>query len=212
MSASSPRRIGLPDTIRMRHDTHFVDQLARPGGEAIGRLIPIEEVEPNPHQPRADTRRSGRARRLDPGEGHSRTAPRPSNRRTVPDHRRRAALPRCDRGRPDRATLRHPRVVGRGDDGDRAGREPAAQGPHPVRRGRRTARPGREFGYTHEDMAEKLGKSRSTVTESLSLTAMPEEVRQLCRLADIQSKSVLLQIVRQGEPEKMVAFVERSAG
>ena len=38
---------------------------------------------------------------------------------------------------------------------------------------------------------------------------MPEEVRQLCRLADIQSKSVLLQIVRQGDPDKMVALVER---
>jgi ParB family chromosome partitioning protein len=31
----------------------------------------------------------------------------------------------------------------------------------------------------------------------------------MCRLADIQSKSVLLQIVRQGSPEKMVALVER---
>ena len=66
-----------------------------------------------------------------------------------------------------------------------------------------------KYGYTHEDMAEKIGKSRSTITESLSLTAMPEDVRQLCRLADIQSKSLLLQIVRQGEPEKMVALLER---
>jgi ParB family chromosome partitioning protein len=38
---------------------------------------------------------------------------------------------------------------------------------------------------------------------------MPESVRKLCRLADIQSKSLLLQVVRQSEPEKMVAFVER---
>ena len=53
------------------------------------------------------------------------------------------------------------------------------------------------YGYTHEKMAEKLGKSRSSITETLSLTAMPEEIRQLCRLADIQSKSLLLQIVRQ---------------
>ena len=38
---------------------------------------------------------------------------------------------------------------------------------------------------------------------------MPEDIRQLCRLADIQSKSVLLQIVRQGSPEKMAALVEQ---
>jgi ParB family chromosome partitioning protein len=63
--------------------------------------------------------------------------------------------------------------------------------------------------YTHEDMARKLGKSRTAITESLSLTNMPDEVRNLCRLADISSKSTLLQIVRQADPKKMMALVER---
>ena len=49
---SSPRRMGLPAAVRMRHDTHFVEELARPSGIAIGRLIPIEDIQPNPHQPR----------------------------------------------------------------------------------------------------------------------------------------------------------------
>ena len=40
---------------------------------------------------------------------------------------------------------------------------------------------------------------------------MPDEVRNLCRLADIHSKSLLLQIVRQGDPQKMVALVEKIA-
>jgi ParB family chromosome partitioning protein len=63
--------------------------------------------------------------------------------------------------------------------------------------------------YTHEDMARKLGKSRTSITESLSLNHMPDEVRSLCRLADIASKSTLLQIVRQADPKKMLALVER---
>src|SRR4030095_13798789 len=63
-------------------------------------------------------------------------------------------------------------------------------------------------GYTHEDLAKRLGKSRTSVTESLALTAMPNEVRKLCRLADISSKSLLLQIVRLQAPEKMIALVE----
>jgi ParB family chromosome partitioning protein len=58
-------------------------------------------------------------------------------------------------------------------------------------------------------MAEKIGKSRSSITETLSITSMPEDVRRLCRLADIHSKSLLLQIVRQSSAEKMVALVER---
>jgi hypothetical protein len=40
---------------------------------------------------------------------------------------------------------------------------------------------------------------------------MPEEVRNLCRLADITAKSTLLQIVRQANPQKMVALVEKLA-
>jgi ParB family chromosome partitioning protein len=63
--------------------------------------------------------------------------------------------------------------------------------------------------YTHEDMARKLGKSRTSITEALSLNNMPEEVRNLCRLADITSRSTLLQIVRQADPAKMMALVQR---
>ena len=40
---------------------------------------------------------------------------------------------------------------------------------------------------------------------------MPEDVRKLCRLADISSKSLLLQIVRQADPRKMTALVEKIA-
>ena len=61
-------------------------------------------------------------------------------------------------------------------------------------------------------MARKLGKSRTAITESLSLKNMPEDVRNLCRLADITSKSTLLQIVRQSDPQKMLALVEKLAG
>jgi ParB family transcriptional regulator, chromosome partitioning protein len=65
--------------------------------------------------------------------------------------------------------------------------------------------------YTHEDMARRLGKSRTSVTESLALNSMPNEVRNLCRLADITSRSTLLHIVRQATPEKMLALVEKMA-
>jgi ParB family chromosome partitioning protein len=64
-------------------------------------------------------------------------------------------------------------------------------------------------GYTHEDLAKRLGKSRTVITESLALANMPDQVRNVCRLADISSKSLLLQIVRQQTPEKMLALIER---
>ena len=206
---SSVRRIGLPDSMRMRHDTHFVDQLSRPGGEAVGRLVPIEDIRPNPKQPRqtlgdmaeltASIREKGV---LEP------ILVRPVGGRfeiIAGERRYRAAV--------EAGLSEMPCVVR--DTSDAEMMELALVenlqrkdlSPFEEADGLRTL--AEAFGYTHERMAEKLGKSRTSITETLSLATMPAEVRQLCRLADIQSKSTLLQIVRQSEPAKMVALVER---
>jgi len=50
-------------------------------------------------------------------------------------------------------------------------------------------------------MAELLGKSALDYRDA-GPDRVPEEIRQMCRLADIQSKSLLLQIVRQSSPAK----------
>src|SRR5207244_6562772 len=50
-SSTVPRR-GLPETIAMRHDEHYVEALAASAGTPIGRLIPIDRIDPNPRQPR----------------------------------------------------------------------------------------------------------------------------------------------------------------
>ena len=46
-----PRR-GLPETIAMRHDEHYVDALAASAGAPVGRMVPIDQIDPNPDQPR----------------------------------------------------------------------------------------------------------------------------------------------------------------
>ena len=43
---------GLPATLKMRHDEHYVDALTSSAGAPIGRLVAIEQIEPNPDQPR----------------------------------------------------------------------------------------------------------------------------------------------------------------
>jgi ParB family transcriptional regulator, chromosome partitioning protein len=45
-------RRGLPETVRMRHDEHYVEALAASASSPIGRLLPIDQIDPNPHQPR----------------------------------------------------------------------------------------------------------------------------------------------------------------
>jgi ParB family transcriptional regulator, chromosome partitioning protein len=206
---SSPRRLGLPDALRMRHDTHFVEQLGRPGGAPIGRLIPVEDLDANPNQPRrtmddlselvASIREKGV---LEP------ILVRPVGSRfqiIAGERRYRAAtdaglaeIPCIVRNCTDVEVLEIA-LIENLQRKDLTAFEEAD--------GLKTLAD--SYGYTHETMAEKLGRSRSSITEILSLTSMPEEVRLLCRLADIQSKSLLLQIVRQSDPKKMIALIER---
>ena len=206
---SSPRRIGLPETRRLRHESHFVEQLGRPAGTPIGRLVPIEDLQPNPKQPRqslgdlaelvASVREKGViepiiVRPAGPGRFEI----------VAGERRYRAAIEAglaeipCvvrEIGEAEAAELALVENLQRKDldafeeaDGLKALAE--------------------SFGYTHEKLAERLGKSRSSITEALSLGTMPAKVRELCRLADISSKSVLLQIVRQKSVRDMMAFVE----
>ena len=206
---SSPRRIGLPETLRMRHDLHFVDQLGRPGGEPVGRMVPIEDIEPNPHQPRqhmgdlseliASVREKGV---LEP----ILVRPRGARLQIIAGERRyRAAIeaglgeiPCIVRETSDAETMEIALV----ENLQRKDLSPFEEAD-----GLKTL--AESYGYTHEAMAERLGKSRSSITEILSLNAMPEDVRDVCRRADIQSKSLLLQVVRQGDPQKMMALLQR---
>jgi ParB family chromosome partitioning protein len=206
---SSSRRIGLPQTVRMRHDTHFVDQLVRPGGEAIGRLVPVEDIEPNPQQPRqalgdleelvASIREKGILE--------------PLLVRKVGVRFQIIAGERRYRAAVEAGLDELPCVVRESSDAEMMElalvENLQRKDLTPFEEADALKLLADQYGYTHEMMAEKLGKSRSSVTEVLSLATMPETVRKLCRLADIQSKSVLLQVVRQGTPEKMEELLQR---
>ena len=45
---------GLPQQRRMRHDSHFVEEITAQRTESIGKMIDSARIEPNPHQPRKD--------------------------------------------------------------------------------------------------------------------------------------------------------------
>ena len=50
----SVRRAGLPFTLKMRHNSHYVEDIISRSGAAIGRMIPIEQIQPNADQPRKE--------------------------------------------------------------------------------------------------------------------------------------------------------------
>lgn len=51
-ATASPSKRGLPNRVKMRHDRHFVEELAARSEPSVGRLISVASIEPDPHQPR----------------------------------------------------------------------------------------------------------------------------------------------------------------
>jgi ParB family chromosome partitioning protein len=197
--------------MRMRHDTHFVDQLAVPQSQTIGKVIDITLIDPNPQQPRRDigditdliasikekgllepilVRVTGERYQIIAGERRF--------------HAARAAgltqVPCIELEVDERGVLEISLI----ENLQRRDLDPFEEGDAIRDLCER-------FGYTHEKVAQKLGKSRTSITEIMSIATIPHALREICRRADISSKSLLVEIARQPTPEIMAEFVERIA-
>lgn len=196
---------GLPTGLKMRHDAHFVEELSQHQPAPIGRMIALEKLDPNPEQPRAElgdlselTASIAEKGVLEPllvrpssftgrwmiiaGERRWRAA-RQAGLTEVP----------CVEMNVDDGTVAEIALIENMQRKDLTVWEEADGLLALCER----------FGHTHEEVARKVGKSRSTVTEALSIAAIPSDVREICRQADVSAKSVLLQIVRQPDEEGM---------
>src|SRR6516162_5845052 len=165
----------------MRHDQHYVEALAASAGAPIGRLVPIDDIDPNPNQPRQVMG--------DLSELISSIAEKgiiePLVVRQRGDRYQIIAGERRYQAAVQVGLREVPAVIREVDDTEvielalienlqRKDLTPfeEAEALHGL---------GDRCGYTHEDLARRLGKSRTSITESLSLMAMPDSVRSLCR-------------------------------
>jgi ParB family transcriptional regulator, chromosome partitioning protein len=207
------RKIGLPVTLKMRHDAHYVETLASYSGASIGRMIPIEKVRPNPDQPRktiGDIRELADSIRekgvLEPLL--VRYVPREDTYYIISGERRyhasRAAglheVPCIEKIADDAETLELALIENLQRKDLTAFEE--ADG---------LSRLAEHFDYTHDDIARKIGKARSSVTETLSIRVIPDPIRAECIEKGITTKSLLLQVARQPNEKKMREMVERIA-
>lgn len=192
----------------MRHDHHFVDYIATGGKESIGRFIPLDLLVPNPDQPRrafgdiADLVSSIKEKGvLEP------ILVRPMDEKfqiIAGERRYRASveaglrqIPCIELDVDDRGVLELSLI----ENLQRRDLNPfeEADGLHKLCE---------KFLYTHEEIAHKLGKSRTSITETLTLNHIPAEVRDHCCEAGITSRSTLLQVARQPNPEAMARMVD----
>ncbi len=192
----------------MRHDYHYVDGLATGAPVAIGKMIPVDMLVPNPDQPRrsfgdmADLISSIKEKGvLEP------VLVRPTGDKyqiIAGERRYRASLeaglsqiPCVEIDVDDRGVLEISLI----ENLQRRDLSPfeEADGLHKLCE---------KFLYTHEDVAKKLGKSRSSITETLTLNNIPVDLRDRCREGGITARSTLLQIARQPSRDAMAHVID----
>lgn len=200
---------GLPTSVSMRHDSHYVEELVS-AGRSIGKRIKIDRIAPNPDQPR---REIGDLTELSASISEKGVLEpllvKPISDGTymiIAGERRWQAsklagltevpcieMDLDEKGIAEIALIenlqRKDLTIWEEADGLRALAD--------------------KFDYKHEDIAKKISKSRSTVTELLTVAGIPKDIRTRCLKANINSKSNLLEIARQFDEAGMYEALER---
>jgi ParB family chromosome partitioning protein len=195
----------------MRHDAHYVESLTSFSGAAVGRMIPVDKIRPNPEQPRKSL---GELRELTESIREKgvlepllvRFVPREDIHYIISGERRYHAacaaglreVPCIEKIADDAETLELALI-------ENLQRKDLT----PFEEADGLFRLAEQFSYTHEDIARKIAKARSSVTETLSLRNIPENLRRRCIDRGINSRSLLLQIARQPSEKKMTEIMQR---
>ncbi len=202
---------GLPTGIKMRHDAHYVDELTR-AYRSIGKIVPIGKITPNPEQPRVEIGDLGEL--TDSIRQNGILEPlllKPNGDGTwmiiAGERRWRAAnlaglteVPSIELDI-DEQTIAEIALIENLQRKDLTIWEEADG----------LAYLNRKFGYTHEEIAKKIGKSRPTVTESMTIAGLPPAIREKCLAIGVTAKSALLEIARQFDEPAMHEFIETIA-
>ena len=203
---------GLPERSVMRADSHYVEELTRRSGRHIGSMLPLQFIEPNAEQPRTQLGNieelAASVREKGVLEPILVRAIGPNRYQIIAGERRyRAAtmagldeIPAIELDVDDREQLEIALIENIQRKDLTAFEE--AEGLYVLQQ---------KFGYTHEKISQVIGKSRTTVTETLLINDIPDRIRVMCREASISNKSVLVQVARAGSEEAMEQVVRAFA-
>ena len=222
MSEPSRKR-GLPLRVKMRHDTHFVEELTARHETPVGKMVPLSTLEPDPNQPRstmgdldelvASIREKGvlepiLVRPRPTPEDTEEEAPAGILYRIISGERRYRAA--------QEAGLYEVPVIEMDVSEEEALEIALIENlqrkdltPFEEAEGYRLLAERHE--YTHEEIATAVGKSRTVITESLSLLQMPPRVRDTVQALALTSKSLLLEVLKAGEETEMIELLEEVA-
>lgn len=200
------KKSGLPMSVAMKHDGHFVDLIsARSLGPRI-RMIPVEKIDPNPHQARCEL---GNIEEL---QDSIRTKgilepilvrAKGSRFEIIAGERRFMAsrniglkeLPCIDLEVEDAEAMEIALIENlQRKDLDIFEEADGLQALADI------------HGYNHEQISEKIGKARSTITEILSIARIPQSARDIIHEAGGFSRSTIIEIAKLKAEDDMVKF------
>ncbi len=201
------KRSGLPDNIIMRHDDHFVDLIsARITGPTI-RMIALDRIDPNPQQARSELGNIEELMASIKAKGVLEpilVRPREDRYEIIAGERRYVAakrvglkeIPAIEMRVKDNEAMelalienlqRKDLAVFEEADGLKALVD--------------------IYGYNHNQVAEKIGKARSTITEIIDVAQIPKRLRSLCAEHEITSRSMLIEIAKLDKEEDMEKLI-----
>lgn len=201
------KKTGLPGSVNMRHDGHFVDLIAtRVDGPRI-RMVPIEKIDPNPQQARselgdlkelmASIEQKGILEPIIVRPRHGRYEIIAGERRYVASKRLGLTeIPCIEKHVEDNEAMEIALIENLQRKNLDAFEE--ADGLHAL---------AEMYGYSHQDISKKIGKARSTITEVINLSKIPKDIRKLCHENNITSRTTLLEIAKLKDKEHMTELI-----
>ncbi|OGD12776.1 MAG: hypothetical protein A2Y86_00015 [Candidatus Aminicenantes bacterium RBG_13_62_12] len=198
------KRSGLPETVRMKHDGHFVDLIsARSLGPRL-RMIPIEKIDPNPHQARCELGNIVELQDSIKSKGilEPILVRAKGNRfEIIAGERRFVAskniglkeLPCIDMDVADNEAMEIALIENlQRKDLDIFEEADGLQALADIHK------------YHHQEISDKIGKARSTITEILSIAKIPRNVRDIIRETGVFSRTTIIEIAKQKSNEDML--------
>jgi len=201
------KRSGLPDTIAMRHDDHFVDLIsARVSGPRI-RMVPLAKIDPNPQQARSELGNLEELMASIKAKGVLEPIlVRPKNDRyeIIAGERRYVACKRVGLNEIPAIEM----IVKDNEAMELALIENLQRKDLDVFEEADGLNALVEiYRYNHAQLAEKIGKARSTITEIVNVARIPKKLRAICKEAGITSRSTLIEIAKQEKQSDMERLI-----
>lgn len=201
------RKTGLPDSVKMRHDDHFVELISGRSKETNIRHIKVESISPNPHQARNELGEMDELINSIKERGILEpilVRPKDGNYEIIAGERRYIASKKVglnevpcivmnvnDMEAMEISLIENLQRLDLDVFEEADGLKYLSE----------------NYGYNHEQISKRLGKARSTITEIISISRIPDKIRELCLKYDIKSRSTLVEISKHKNKEDMERLI-----